>query len=341
MDGAVTALAAQISEADLAIALIDLSDLTFVSVSQYALDLYGLPASALVGRPATDFVQFADRGAAIEALKALSSGAISVYVAHRELHAPVGAAPMATEWLRSFDLGDRRLALAQAAPAADSDLSPIAKHLGHEPTKMAIGTIRDDSTITAMSQDVTEILGLPPEHFIGRCVFDRVACSDIAAVLAARDRAAGHTIGLTVHLENAGGEWVELCCLLTPLDGNPDRCFILVPPPDATSDRSRISELERHLWQIAGIVEASGVLQEFGPMRDMTALPQVNHLTTRQWEVLTRVVRGERVPTIAADLHVSQSTVRNHLAVIFKRFGVHSQPELLRALESARDGTSA
>jgi len=29
---------------------------------------------------------------------------------------------------------------------------------------------------------------------------------------------------------------------------------------------------------------------------------------------------------------VSQSTVRNHLAAIFERFGVHSQPELLARL---------
>ena len=81
------------------------------------------------------------------------------------------------------------------------------------------------------------------------------------------------------------------------------------------------------------------MLQRIGPVRDLSSLPQVNHLTTRQWEVLARIVRGERVPTIAADLHVSQSTVRNHLSTIFKRFGVRSQPELLRVIESA--GTSS
>jgi two-component system response regulator DesR len=76
-------------------------------------------------------------------------------------------------------------------------------------------------------------------------------------------------------------------------------------------------------------------------MRDMTALPQVNNLTVRQWEVLARIVRGERVPTIASDLHLSQSTVRNHLSLIFKRFGVRSQPELLRAIEEKTTATPA
>jgi hypothetical protein len=35
---------------------------------------------------------------------------------------------------------------------------------------------------------------------------------------------------------------------------------------------------------------------------------------------------------IASQLYVSQSTVRNHLATIFHKFGVHSQAELLELL---------
>jgi DNA-binding CsgD family transcriptional regulator len=41
------------------------------------------------------------------------------------------------------------------------------------------------------------------------------------------------------------------------------------------------------------------------------------------------------VSTIADTLFVSQSTVRNHLATIFKKFGVHSQAELLELLKPA------
>ena len=141
-------------------------------------------------------------------------------------------------------------------------------------------------------------------------------------------------------MRNKGDEWVELCCVLASLAGTPDRYFVLAPAPDVDVSTSRLAELEHHLWSIAAIVEASGVLQSGGPVGDMTTLPQVNHLTTRQWEILARIVRGERVPTIASDLHVSQSTVRNHLSAIFKRFGVHSQPELLRMIKAAPMGPS-
>jgi DNA-binding NarL/FixJ family response regulator len=59
---------------------------------------------------------------------------------------------------------------------------------------------------------------------------------------------------------------------------------------------------------------------------------KLQELTTRQWEILTLLVQGKRVPTIARELYISPSTVRNHLSAMFKKFGVHSQPELLKAL---------
>jgi DNA-binding CsgD family transcriptional regulator len=48
--------------------------------------------------------------------------------------------------------------------------------------------------------------------------------------------------------------------------------------------------------------------------------------------VLRRISAGKRVPTVAKELYISQSTVRNHLAAIFERFGVHSQADLLARL---------
>jgi DNA-binding NarL/FixJ family response regulator len=79
-------------------------------------------------------------------------------------------------------------------------------------------------------------------------------------------------------------------------------------------------------------VEDSGILLQLNAMPNPARLSQLAGLTERQSEVLSRLMRGERVPTIARALYVSQSTVRNHLSGIFKHFRVHSQAELLASL---------
>ena len=65
-------------------------------------------------------------------------------------------------------------------------------------------------------------------------------------------------------------------------------------------------------WRIAGEVQASGILETMDGMPDTRRFPQIGSLSTWQWEVLSRLLRGERVPTIARELVVSQSTVRNY-----------------------------
>jgi diguanylate cyclase (GGDEF)-like protein/PAS domain S-box-containing protein len=67
---------------------------------------------------------------------------------------------------------------------------------------------------------------------------------------------------------------------------------------------------------------------------EVTTLAGAEKLSTRQLEVLGRLLAGERVPAIATALFLSPSTVRNHLSVIFQRLGVHSQQELIQLLRS-------
>ena len=82
--------------------------------------------------------------------------------------------------------------------------------------------------------------------------------------------------------------------------------------------------------------EGAGVLSGTTNAPDSYVLRGVDELSSRKWEVLTRLLHCERVPRIAEDLFLSQSTVRNHLADIFKKLGVHSQEELLDLFRGAR-----
>jgi DNA-binding CsgD family transcriptional regulator len=272
----------------------------------------------------------------------MRDGAISACVAHRELNVPFDNDPVSTVWVRSFELGGRHLAFVQASAAAQGPDTPISRHLGREPATMAIGTIDEDFTITALSSDITDLVGLSPHDLVGTMLLTPIAQRDVTRLLAATDGGPERAVALTIHLRDDEGQWAQLFCVLASLAGTPDRCFILTPEPDA--GLPRIAELEHHLWSIAAIVDASGVLQGVEPSGNLTWVPEANDLTTRQWEILSRLVRGARVATIADDLHVSPSTVRNHLSSIFRRFGVHSQAELLGRIAGkpvlpAHDGT--
>ena len=58
------------------------------------------------------------------------------------------------------------------------------------------------------------------------------------------------------------------------------------------------------------------------------------HLTPRQVEVLRLLERGRSTKQIAAELHLSTETVRNHIRRLFQALGVNSR---LEAVAAARD----
>jgi DNA-binding CsgD family transcriptional regulator len=55
-------------------------------------------------------------------------------------------------------------------------------------------------------------------------------------------------------------------------------------------------------------------------------------LSRREQEVVRLLLRGDRVPSIAQQLWLTQSTIRNHLYSVFGKLGVKSQQELIMSL---------
>jgi DNA-binding NarL/FixJ family response regulator len=55
-------------------------------------------------------------------------------------------------------------------------------------------------------------------------------------------------------------------------------------------------------------------------------------LSTREREIVTMLLAGDRVPAIAQSLHLAQPTVRNHLSSTFRKLRVSSQQELIYLL---------
>jgi DNA-binding CsgD family transcriptional regulator len=194
--------------------------------------------------------------------------------------------------------------------------------------------------VRRISVEVTDVLGFAQEDCVGVPVLDAVHPMDAPTLLShmtslALDATAG-SLHLRVRRKRKGWQpsRVVVCSLMaskyTPF------AFALsplaeVPPPATEADRVR--DLEGRLRRIATEVRAAGIT----PLSIAPSVPGdldvLSELSPRQHEVLQRLVSGQRTPVIARDLFLSQNTVRNHLSAIFRRFGVHSQSQLLERLQ--------
>jgi PAS domain S-box-containing protein len=76
----------------------------------------------------------------------------------------------------------------------------------------------------------------------------------------------------------------------------------------------------------------------FGQVSDLVEEPHEHpelHLTPRQAEVLALLERGRTTKQIAAELHLSVETVRNHVRRLLRTMGVHSRLEAVAMAHEA------
>ncbi|MDQ1696318.1 MAG: hypothetical protein QOJ03_1671 [Frankiaceae bacterium] len=140
---------------------------------------------------------------------------------------------------------------------------------------------------------------------------------------------------LRLRVRGRGGEWIWVRCHLSPLAApHPIRYAVAINLPSRGGERpeERASRLEGHLWRIALEVQAAEIGSQRGLREAWWSDPALAGLSERQAEILRRIVRGEAVPEIARDLVITESTVRNHLSAIYRKFGVHSQSALMLRL---------
>ena len=143
-------------------------------------------------------------------------------------------------------------------------------------------------------------------------------------------------IGVRLRLCRSDGSWRGGHAIVTRIMDPELRfglAFSLWENVEPEADR-RVAALERHLWRIAREIDDAGVGPGPSQVPSLDAMPGLSELFARQEDVLNRLLRGERTATIARDMFISPSTVRNHLSDIFKKMDVHSQGELLERLRA-------
>jgi DNA-binding CsgD family transcriptional regulator len=135
-----------------------------------------------------------------------------------------------------------------------------------------------------------------------------------------------------------GPEAVDLMLPLPGYEAN-SVAFVLAQTAGepAGLNSERIAALERHLLRFAAELHAGGWRDAQPLAVDPSRFAALDDLPRRQRDIVDRLLRGERIATIADSMNITTSTVRNHLSQVYAVFGVHSQSELLVLLRTDSD----
>lgn len=307
--------------------------------NQAAAEMLGRPLDELIGTTITDLVGPASD---IERTMAdLREGRFVAVHSQRNLLVGGGENRSVLATSRAIDIDGRRGGVTAFVSEVESG------GLGRDPRRtwldlipVAVGFTDGDWVIEAVSSEIRELIDRTSTEVRGRSLLGLVDPADVAELRGSGAEQDAPRSLPRIRFDLPTGEGVEICVLVAPR-GPPTTGmrFALVGRIESyyPQQQDRVADLELRLRRIGAEVRAAGLIDttDTSAFQDHT---EVGELSTRQWEILSRLLEGERVPTIASRLFISQSTVRNHLSVIFKRFGVHSQAELLEKLRQPKNG---
>lgn len=197
-----------------------------------------------------------------------------------------------------------------------------------------LGTVDDEWRIDRLSTEAAGLLGSTPDELNGTSILSLVHPGDLSEFLTglghAESSGAGVAIGLRVR--TADGQWLWVRAKVTPLGERAGFAFAFGPSDHEVSSHERVHDLEHRIARIAHEVHAVRTAGRANSMPSLAEVPDVGKLTSREWEIVMEIRRNPRVSDVARSLHLSQSTVRNHLSSAYRKLGVRSLAELLVVL---------
>ena len=325
-----------------AVGLIDTETATITAGNRAYAEMLGQAPEAIAGLP-VEAMMAPERAAAARAtLAAMRGGWIEFLEGEAELHQPSG--PI-TVWSWSWTAGaavPRTTVIGVGLPmTACPDRTLVRPAVDAE--RVIIGTLDHDWRYQHFATRCTSLLGWPAGSEGPSRLQEIVHPADEGVLLCALDPPDIEQRTFDLRLHSADGSWLDARVTVSRLFGDPASPFAALidiggaaSRPDNTADR--VNLLEAHLARIGAEIEAAGVIHISG-VPENESLAMIAALPPRQREIALRLARGQRVPTIATDMFISQSTVRNHLTGIFQKFAVHSQAELMELLHRHQPGS--
>jgi len=295
----------------------------------------------VVGRNLEDFT--ADRPTIGADL--FAGGRLNGFEAFRTLRRANGTNVKVRMWIRTFD-HQPPSNFVLVVVVAEKSMRNELRSTDWPEAPAVVGTADPSLLIERISSDAEALFGWSVAELIGRPSIDLIAEQDVPNYLAALSDASATQNGVTLYLDvrttadDAPGRTGALGCevLILPLHPTPSCAFVFLPTAVEFSRTHISGDLPALLARLGRGAEITQLVRGVtGGMTDRD-IPGLSKLTTRELEILTRLADGHRAPAIAAELFLTQSTVRNHLASIFSKVGVTSQQQLLNLFRAAHSG---
>jgi DNA-binding CsgD family transcriptional regulator len=206
---------------------------------------------------------------------------------------------------------------------------------------LVIGAVSRSLRIEQISSGAVGLFGQAASQMLGLPIGALVDPGDAEKWRVATSEAAtgNHAVTVVVRPQRIGdsAESVPLTCDVLLLPVRPGFTFAFSATDGATHplDTGVVRSMLMNLSRLAALAQSE---RERTSGLNEQDLPGLGALTTRERDMLTRLISGYRVSSIAEDLVLSPSTVRTHLGSIFAKLGVSNQSELLNAVRSSRPG---
>jgi DNA-binding CsgD family transcriptional regulator len=294
------------------------------AASPSAVELLDPVGQPLIGRTLTDFIEGGPSGA----MPLLAAGRLAGYEALRVLKLTGQRRRL---WISAVpDTGPTQLAIAVLLKE-DATSRAFLPWKDDDPSSPVIGSTDAQLMVDRVSSEAHASLGRPVEEIIGTSFLSLFTRSDIAEVLLALAQTSKSDEGVTLRVGVVGASLVPMPCqlVLLPLTPAPSCAFALLTESShgPADDRAVADLITRLSTGIRGAMTSQAVAS--GPVRPDVDLSQ---LSSRELEIVTQLMTGDRVPSIARQLFLSEGTIRNHLSSVFGKLGVGTQQELIELL---------
>jgi len=214
------------------------------------------------------------------------------------------------------------------ATEQDAGQQDAGQQAAGQPDASAAGWADRHLLLQQIGGDVASLLGRPAEELIGQSLLSLFTPEDLTSLLFGLGQLAGsqQPVSLALRLARPDGSTAASRLVLAPFGPSPACAFAIQSAEPAGADP--LLPLRRFGQGIAAARSA----RELTIDRARSALSE---LTSRELQIVNRLLAGDRVPAISRQLYLAQSTVRNHLSAVFAKLGVRSQQELIVLLRRA------